>query len=459
MADKLSDLFIRKSKSPKPQSIRSAIPFAFAHLRREGEGDIFPFGRGLAGLSESNLDIARLVDSDIRRHQWKTPTQWLISRYPMKLRSVVRFSGIDMVLAEALIFACGETVEASRRPVSEKTVFSHRFANSNDGLLYQPGSWNAFAQKGMERACDSVSVLKLDIKDFYSSISHSILERSLIRTGLDAGYIDCIMGCVSAAAMGRNFGIPIGPHFAHLLAEAILVGLDDSLARLPVRFCRYLDDIHIFSGNDRDLYDVEKEVTAQLAAVGLNLNSEKTHVLESRDYLRLIDDGKLAAVSPEEAKLLKLRAELGGEYITRPSSEALMKRAFTKQEAERLIASLFDSDEIDLSRVARMLRVLRSCGIRAAAGPVIRRLHRALPLVTESLEFISSVVSFPEDASAKEKKALLEFYEHPYIRSNDYLQIMLLHIFRKISKGEAFESLVSRLPHLSDRGTDELRWL
>jgi hypothetical protein len=91
-----------------------------------------------------------------------------------------------------------------------------------------------------------------DISDFYNQIYHHAIENQLIEADLPNQATKWIISLLESTTAGVSRGVPIGPHAIHLIAEASLIPVDNSMAANGLDFIRYADDILIFSESERD---------------------------------------------------------------------------------------------------------------------------------------------------------------------------------------------------------------
>lgn len=115
-------------------------------------------------------------------------------------------------------------------------------------------------------------------------------------------------------------GVPIGPHAVHLIAEATLIPVDNSLDARDITFLRYADDILIFSKNESQA----KQYLGRLAQIldqqqRLIVQRAKTRIFHWHQFTRhcnsMIED---RPINPAEDRVLKVvsRYAKGDPYRT-----------------------------------------------------------------------------------------------------------------------------------------------
>ena len=176
-------------------------------------------------------------------------------------------------------------------------------------------------------------VVDADIKGAFDHISHAYLlaaigpfpGRALIKQWLEAGYLD--NGVFHPTDAGTGQGAVISP----LLANIALHGMETALGIQRTRaggikgnraVVRYADDFVVFCETREDAESVVGVLTAWLAARGLTLSEEKTHIVhlsEGFDFLGFTvrhypspraKAGYQLFITPSKASVLKVRREL-----------------------------------------------------------------------------------------------------------------------------------------------------
>jgi retron-type reverse transcriptase len=134
-------------------------------------------------------------------------------------------------------------------------------------------------------------IIKIDIKGFYDSINQQILfdkikariksntlflliEKAIINPTVPKKYAkgDKDVYC-------QYLGIPQGLAISNILASIYLSDFDDKISQQCECYYRYVDDILIIC-NENESRDVYTKIKNELQRIGLNLNSEKTKMLE-----------------------------------------------------------------------------------------------------------------------------------------------------------------------------------
>ena len=117
--------------------------------------------------------------------------------------------------------------------------------------------------------------LKLDIRKFFDSIDHDILKAKLAKYIKDKKFLKLIYEVIDAT----DNGLPLGFYTSHWLANWLLQPLDHFIKEElhAEHYCRYMDDMVVFSSNKRKLHHIKDEIEKWL----------KIHKLQLKDNWQL----------------------------------------------------------------------------------------------------------------------------------------------------------------------------
>ena len=193
----------------------------------------------------------------------------------------------------------------SAAPIRDRVVH-HALVNVIEPLFERQFIFDTYANrvgKGTHRALDRCThfmrrfafVLPVDVRQFFPSIDHAILEEILGRTLTDARVMD-LSGQIIASGAGvqadeyemvyfpgddlfavqRPRGLPIGNLTSQFWANVYLNGLDHFIKReLKCRgYVRYVDDLLLFADDKPTLHAWRKAVVAYLAGLRLTIHAE-----------------------------------------------------------------------------------------------------------------------------------------------------------------------------------------
>ena len=151
-----------------------------------------------------------------------------------------------------LIISIGSEIEAARIPIAEQSVFSYRFVEGETEKLFNPDvGWRAFHQRSLELAETHQSVVVCDISDFYQRVRHHRLDNALKKIGNQTDIphrIDKFLGNFTGK---YSHGLPVGGPASRLLSELVLNQTDSLLKSNGIKFCRFVDDYHLFADSEK----------------------------------------------------------------------------------------------------------------------------------------------------------------------------------------------------------------
>jgi retron-type reverse transcriptase len=229
-----------------------ALEWAVEFVSRHSDGDLFPRVAEIAAILARKADFAKLIaDKPLTGFLPGPHRRFIVAKDEVSYRQATQLDPQDTIILAALIYQFGAGIEARRRPTSQ--VYSYRFSPTEEfGLYDHQVSWNDFWQEAAERGEQSHSILYCDISDFYNQIYHHTVENQLNESGLPNQATKWVISTLESTTAGVSRGVPIGPHAAHLLAEASLIPVDNSMAASGIDFIRYADDIIIFGDSPRE---------------------------------------------------------------------------------------------------------------------------------------------------------------------------------------------------------------
>jgi retron-type reverse transcriptase len=194
----------------------------------------------------------------------------------------------------------------------------------------------------------------LDISNFYNQIYHHTIENQLISSNLPNQAVKWCLRLLETVSAKVSRGIPVGPHAAHLLVEASLIPVDNSLVARAFRFCRFVDDLVIFADDEMTarmyLYQIAEILDKQQR---LQLQRTKTKILSKGDFQKhcheMIED---RPVNDLELQLLTIIDKYSkgnpyrAVYLSELSDEDF--RTFQPSVVEKILSDYFASKTLTL---------------------------------------------------------------------------------------------------------------
>lgn len=261
------------------------------HIRTRGADDVFK-----PPLFHPSIEAAFCQDPIHRKHVIKEaegylsshkitkadrPTRFNIpkSRYAFRSASWMEFPSVAGYLA--LVLSEAHIIEAARRPIDEKSVFSYRY-KSYGRPFRREFNYASFRERSHELSKTGLYQVKIntDIANFYDRLNIHRLESSLINAGCSEKFVKKINELLLIWAGRNSYGLPVGCDGSRLLAEAALINVDNELVRRDVTFVRYVDDYRIFA---KDYLQANTHLNILIEALdneGLFLNTSKTKMID-----------------------------------------------------------------------------------------------------------------------------------------------------------------------------------
>jgi len=255
-----------------------------------------------------------------------------------------------------------------------------------------------------------VWIATFDISAFYDTIPHELLLKVLIPRGKgklhDSAQNWLKRWSSENQSDEHNHGIPQGPMASDLLAECVLLPLDEKMSQRYLYF-RYVDDIRILGKTELKVRQALVYLDVLCKSRGLIPNSDKTKIRQVKSATELVDD------IPEITR-----------YFEDGGGQSLDKRA-----AEKSIANAVEQKE----RLMIKDRTLLRYGLfRAPASDDI--LQTVLNLWEHYPEHTDAYINFLENYQRSDRVVTLANYllkiGYPY----DYVQGELWKLLARMGK-------------------------
>lgn len=432
-----------------PDSIR----WALGSLKRFGDTDLFPRPFELGVLAaDVEASVTVLSEIDLSTHLPGAARRFIVPKADLSYRQATQLDPLDSVLLTALVWQFGKSVEGRRRPRLEHSVFSYRFNPSPDGELYSGSNpWNKFWRHCYEASKQATLILVADIADFYNQISHHTVENQLIEAQWPNQAVGLVLGLLGSTSAKVSRGIPVGPHWVHLLSEASLVPVDNSLSARGHRFARFVDDIVVFASTEEDtraaVYALAEILDKQQR---LHLQNAKTRILKAEEFrslcAQMIEDRPINDLERMMVDVIS-RHSHGNPYGTVLLSELSTEelRAFSVEAVEKVLNDYMNVSPPDFIRLRWFLRRLAQVRHPAGVAFCLRTFDHLLPAISDVCHYLVSVSQTDLDVGWLEVgKLLLDALDRPLVGANEYFQLSLLSLFNRVLQLNHLPRLISR---------------
>lgn len=254
-----------------------------------------------------------LISQNLKKWIARPLRKFIVPKASVGHRIVTELDPIDHMIYSGIIYEIRNDIEENRPPKEDMNVLSYRYKPNIDGNLYDSDfhyiKFLEHTQKVSESG-DYSYVATTDITDFYLNIYEHRLENNLKHFTDKNGHVDVIINLLKQWNEKISRGIPIGPLSSRLLAESILIDIDNLLKMEEIEYCRWNDDFRIFANSYDEAYEYLYKLSNYLFQNhNLTLQKSKTDILPTDEFINQY-------IFPEERKqILTLRDELSDEYF------------------------------------------------------------------------------------------------------------------------------------------------
>ena len=417
----------------RADSLEWAVEFVHAH----SDGDLFPKVLEIEAVAAEKAHfVDQVAGVDLSAFSPGSCRRFIVPKDEISYRQATQLDPQDSIILSALIFQFGQQIEALRLPATR--VFSYRFSPTlPDGLYSSKTAWNNFWTAAATHATKCSHILYCDIADFYNQIYHHTVENQLISAGLPNQAVKWIINLLESTTAGVSRGVPVGPHPIHLIAEATLIPIDNSLTATGVRFVRYADDIIVFCKSEREA----KTALSTIATVldkqqRLTLQRHKTKFYDPIEFRRLcahmIEDRPIN--SDEQSLLALIKKYSGGNpYKTISFSQvsAADWAAISPESIRNVIEEYIAADPVDYIRLRWFYRRLAQIGHPGAIEVSLDYLDVLGPCFANICFYLASVQSVPPRDWKRVGTKLLQLLRTPEVKASEYFRLLVLSLFTK----------------------------
>ncbi|TKJ33529.1 MAG: Retron-type reverse transcriptase [Planctomycetes bacterium B3_Pla] len=431
---------------------KASINWALSHLSILGDSDLFPKPVELKPLLDQIDDVNTLISSrDVSQFMPNPARRFMVPKDELSFRRATQLNVFDSVILTAIMHQYGGGIEKRRHPIDENIVFSYRYGPKPDYWLYNRDyNWTPFWRQCYEKSKDYSHALLLDISDFYNQIYHHTIELQLTESGFPKPAVRWIMNLLKSLTAKVSRGIPVGPHAAHLLAEASLIPLDNSLTSHGIEYVRFVDDIIVFENGAEEcrkqLYQIADILDKQQRLI---LNKSKTLLHTQEDIQKLCSERiEDRPINDLEKQLLHIiRKYSGGNpyqivLLSEVTSDDLAE--FRTDVIESILQEYLDSRPTDFIRFRWFLRRLTQIGHPGAVHYCLTHLESLTPALSDVCHYLLAASQNQNGELPDIGKELVLALDNDLIRTNEYFQICILSLFGRNAAYNHFPNLLDR---------------
>lgn len=370
-----------------------ALEFARLHITKYYDSDFFPKPREFDALWHNWADVKNELSTKNVQKLWITPPRvFPVPKPSGDFRVVHQLEPMDAIVYTALAYEIADAIEAARVPKVEMIACSYRLKLDNGNFFAGGSGYPDFIEQTELLANQQQYVLVTDIADFYNQIylhrlnnAVEYADTSLKAVGDDIEYF------ITTLNEKSSQGIPVGPAASIVMAEAVLMDVDNFVKNQAVPHTRYVDDYRIFGISVEQLRRVQQELTLYLYQTHrLTLNGAKTYIKESEEYVKQ----KLHNPLAEEKVQLFKSIEVFNPY-TQDVEEIVLE---VKDEHELLVGRLthiinriLKYQHVDLGLARSAIRRARQYKIVELAELIIPNLELFAPVINDVALYLAEI--------------------------------------------------------------------
>lgn len=374
---------------------RESLEFAKNHINHFYDSDFFPKPFEYKALwAKWDEVVTHLTCNEIDKYSIEQPRVFAAPKPNGTFRIVHQLDPINTLIYTALAFLIADKIEAARIPEAEKVACSYRIGiESKKGTFFANGmGYLGFIEKCRDLSVENGYVLVTDITDFYNQIYVHRLQNAIENSDKDLleisnnteRFLLDLNGSVSQ-------GVPVGPAASIIMAEAVLIDVDNFIRDTKHPHTRYVDDIRIFGSSKEALRLFQEKLTKYLYENHrLTLAGDKTKVIPSSQFA----DEYLN--SPEEIEKSEIHEALG--EIKSPIDayggsfeEAVDEGEIRPSVLTELMERVLSVEKLDLGLARHILRQCRRYRIRTIANQVLDNFDFLSPVISEVVLYLSKV--------------------------------------------------------------------
>lgn len=431
---------------------KESIKWSIDFIHKHSDGDLFPKIIEIDAIVQ-NMDqfISLTEEKDLDKFTPGASRRFIVPKDENSFRQATQLDPQDSILLTAIIYQYGQGIEDRR--LDKDTVFSYRFLpDTIHGLYSKQNAWNNFWEKAYEKSFTSEIILYCDIADFYNQIYHHTIEGQLTDSSFPnqvKKWVDILIKSTTAKV---SRGIPVGPHAMHLLAEAALIPIDNSISSQGFDFIRYADDFIIFCDSKQSA----RIALASFASIidkqqRLMLQKHKTKLYNPDEFQTLckdmIEDRPISREEDEILQVIKKYSE-GDPYRTISYDEISREdwESITEDVINKIIYEYIDQDNVDYIRLRWFYRRLTQIGHPGAIDISLKEISRLGPCFANICTYLSSVQSIEGECWKDIGVRLLALLDSVEVQNSEYFRLSIVSLFTKNKSINHFEHIVRKYP-------------
>lgn len=419
------------------QYIKDAFSFALDNIIEFGDTDIFPFPIEKKIFFDNKSDTLSLLEdmySNFDNYLVNVPplfTNMLASSGYTGFRWATEIDPIWNAFFLGLVLSIADEIENARIPKDKDYVFSYRIKldDKEKSLFDKDYGWRKFQEVSLELAKSNQYnyVLVCDISNFYQSVYHHRIENSLAKLNVSDKDIEKhIMDILQHFSLNKSYGLPIGGQASRILAELLLNRTDKLLRSKEIRFCRFVDDYHIFAKTEEELYSSLLYLSKIMVEnEGLALQKSKTRIITVDEFIQTsvlnMPD------STQTNNVFSISLKYDPYALTAVEDYERLKEEIEKLDILTLLSQELSKTRVHTSLMKKMigtLKYLDSPKLENAVSVLLDNIDVLAPVFPNLMILFENVY----DNLSKGTKQLIMNKIHELIQSSSYIMKIELNI-------------------------------
>jgi Reverse transcriptase (RNA-dependent DNA polymerase) len=386
---------------------KASLDFAREHIEKYYDSDFFPKPVEFEALWHQWDEVVKELTSKNISKLWVTPPRVMAAPKPkIGYRAVHQLEPLDAIVYTALAAEGAEAIEAARVPAADKVACSYRLKIEEGSFFSGGAGWSDYVEKTEELAAIFKYVLLTDITDFYNQIYLHRLNNAIEHASPKLKSVaDDIEFFISALNNKASQGIPVGPAASIVMAEALLIDVDEFIKNAGFQYTRYVDDFRIFADSEAHLLLHLERLTLYLYEHHrLTLSSEKTKIQDAKEFVQKYLHNQ---TTEEKVKLFKTLAMINPytDDIVDVQIEVFDEDEVRKAKVLAALQTILKFSHLDLGLARSVIRTAKRNQIVEAASVFVDNLAFFAPVVSDVVLYLVEVT---DTALAKTLCAPLE---------------------------------------------------
>lgn len=370
-----------------------SLEFAKEHIKKYYDSDFFPKSENYKALWYSWDEVKKeLSSTNVTKMLFKSPTTSTSTKPKGGFRVVQQLGAIETLIYTSLACTVAEAIENKRIPRTDNVACSYRIEIDNGSFFSNGNGFQDFIDKSQELASEFSYILYTDITDFYNqiylhrlgnAISHS--DHTLDNVAKDVEHF------LSTLNGKTSQGIPVGPAASVVMAEAILLDIDEYLINQDIKHTRYVDDYRIFSNSKEELTSILESLTLYLyKSHRLTIATDKTGIMNSKEYINRVMFNHYEIEKNEIISRIEVFNPYSDQFEEIDNPFIDTDHSF-KEQIELVSQRILENDYLDLGIARYFIRKSKTYKISKSAEIIFDNFELFLPVVNDVFLYLDRV--------------------------------------------------------------------